>query len=261
MTIMSVDASQRTAARVAGVACLISMAAVVFAQFGIQSHLIVAGNAADTARNIMAHERQFRIAIALDLIYGAGVVVLLTALYVILKPVHRSLALLAASFRLVYALMWLVVGLNSLFVVLRLLGGAGYLDVFETDRLQALTRLSLGAASDAYYAGLPFYALASTVCSYLWFRSNYIPRALAAWGGISSVWCVICAFAFIVVPHFEKTVNLWWFDSPMALFEIALSSWLLFKGLGPSERIEPGSAGDRAQAGAKGTRTERLEAS
>ena len=51
-------------------------------------------------RNIMAHELLFRINIACDLIYGAGLVVLLTALYVILKPVNRSHALLAAFFRL-----------------------------------------------------------------------------------------------------------------------------------------------------------------
>jgi hypothetical protein len=80
------------------------MATVVFANFGIHARLIVAGNAAETARNIMAHERLFRIGIACGLIDGAGLVVLLTALYVILKPVNRSVALLSAFFRLEYAL-------------------------------------------------------------------------------------------------------------------------------------------------------------
>ena len=92
MTISSIDESQRTAARVAGFTSLFTMAIVSFAYLGIQARLIVAGNAAETARNIMAHERLFRINIACDLIYCAGVVVLLTALYVILKPVNRSLA-------------------------------------------------------------------------------------------------------------------------------------------------------------------------
>jgi Domain of unknown function (DUF4386) len=58
---------------------------------------------------------------------------------VILKPVHPGLAFLAACFRLVYAAMWVVMALNFL-AVLRLLGGAGYLQVFEADRLQALAR-------------------------------------------------------------------------------------------------------------------------
>ena len=238
MTITTIDESQRTAAKVAGFTCLFMMAIVVLANFGIHERLIVAGNAADTARNILAHETLFRINIACFLIYSMGVVVLLTALYVILKPVNRSLALLAAFLRLVYGLTWIVIALN-LFEALRLLSGADYMRVFETDRLQALARLSQATSFDVYYVGLLFYALASTVCSYLWFKSNYIPRGLAAFGVISSAFCVACTFVFIIVPGFARVVNLWWFDSPMAVFEIALSFWLLFKGLRPYRTVEP----------------------
>ena len=238
MTIRTIDESQRKAARVAGLTCLFTMAIVVFANFGIYERLIVAGDAAETARNIMAHETLFRIGIACGLIYSVGLVVLLTALYMILKPVSRGLALLAAFWRLVYALMWILMTLN-LFEALRLLSGAAYLHVFEADRLQALARLYLAGSFDVYYVGLLFYALASTVCSYLWFRSKYIPRALAAWGVIASAFCVACTFVFIIFPNFAKVVNLWWFDSPMAVFEIALSFWLLFKGLKPSGIFEP----------------------
>lgn len=54
---------------------------------------------------------------------------------------------------------------------------------------------------------------------------------------ISSAWCVACTIAFIIFPDFASTVNLWWFDSLMSIFEIVLSFWLLFKGLRPSGRI------------------------
>ncbi len=133
MTISTIDQSQRKAARIAGFTCLFTMAIVIFANFGIHARLMVAGNAAETARNIMAHERLFRIGIACGLIYCAGLVVLLTALYVILKPASPGLALLAAFWRLVYALMWVLMTLN-LFEALRLLSGADYLRVFEADR-------------------------------------------------------------------------------------------------------------------------------
>ena len=159
-------------------------------------------------------------------------VVLLTALYVILKPVNQGLALVGAFFRLVFALLWLLTTLNML-SALRLLGSASYLQVFEADRLQALARLHLAANFDAYYVGLPFFGLACTVCAYLWLKSNYIPKGLAVFGVISSAWCVICAFIFLIFPSFNKIVNDYWFDSPMALFEMALSFWLLFKGLRP----------------------------
>jgi Domain of unknown function (DUF4386) len=233
MTTTTIDEAQRKAARVAGFAFLFTFVIVILANFGINERLNVAGNAAETARNILAHERLFRIGIACDLMYCTGLVVLLTALYVILKPVSQGLALLAAFSRLVYAVMWVLMTLKC-FEALRLLKGAAYLQVFEVERLQALAKLSLGARFDEYYVGLPFFALASTICSYLFFKSGFIPKALAAIGVIASAWCVVCAFAFIVFPDFNKIVNDWLFDTPMGLFELALGVWLLFKGVRPS---------------------------
>ena len=233
MTTSTIDNSQRTAAKVAGFACLFGMAIVVYSNYGIYEHLIVPDNVAETARNIVAHETLFRLSLVCNVAYTTTVVVLLAALYVILKPVNAGLALVGAFFRLVFALMWLLTALNML-SALRLLGSASYLQVFEADRLQVLARLHLGANFDDYYVGLPFFSLASTVCSYLWLKSKYIPRGLAIFGVISSAWCVICAFVFLIFPHFNKIVNDYWFDSPMAIFELILSFWLLFKGLRPA---------------------------
>jgi Domain of unknown function (DUF4386) len=230
VTASPIDDSQRTAAKVAGLSCLLTMAIVVFANYGLLNPLIVPGDAAETARNIAAHETQFRIAVTCFLIYSAGVVVLLAALYVVLKSINPGLALVGALFRLVFALLWLLTALNML-GALRHLGSISYLQVFEADRLQALARLHLAANFDDYYVGLPFFGLAATVCSYLWFKSGYIPKALAALGLVSSAWCVLCAFIFLILPHFNKIVNDYWFDSPMAIFEMVLSFWLLFKGV------------------------------
>jgi hypothetical protein len=132
--------------------------------------------------------------------------------------------------------MWVGMTLN-LFDALRLLSGADYLRGFEPERLQALTRLSLSAGLDGYYVGLLFWALAATLGSYLFFKSHYIPRALATFGMVASGWCAVCTLAFIIFPGFGNVVNLWWFDSPMALFEITVSFWLLFKGLHLPPRI------------------------
>jgi len=237
MTMSTITGLQRKAARVAGFAYLITFATVAYVNFGIHDRLIVENNAVETARNILTHEQLFRIGIAGDLIYCAGVVVLLTALYVILKPVNWGLALLATFWRLVWVLMWLVMTLN-LFDALRLLNGANYLRAFEAERLQALARFYLGTSFDYYYVGLLFGALAS----YLWFKSRYIPWVLAVFGVVSSAFCVACTFVFYIFPNFNKTVNLWWFDTPMGIFDIATSFWLLFKGLRPSGIAEPHKA-------------------
>ena len=242
MTISKIDNSQRTAAKVAGWSGLLTFAIVVFGNFVLLNPLTVPGNAAATAQNIVAHETQFRLTVVCFLTYSLGVVVLLSALYVILKPLNPGLALVGALSRLVFAFLWLLSTLNML-SALRLLSNANYLQVFEPDRLQALAKLHLGANFDDYYVGLPFFGLAATICAWLWLESNYIPRGLALYGVISSAWCVFCAFVYLIFPHFNKIVNDWWFDFPMAVFELVLSFWLLFKGLKP---VEP----TQARAGA-----------
>jgi hypothetical protein len=232
MTTSKIDNSQRTAAKVAGWSGLITFAIVVFGNYMLLNPLIVPGNVAATAQNVVAHQTQLRVTAVCFLTYSLGVIVLLTALYVILKPINPGLALIGALFRLVFALLWLLAPLNLL-GALRLLSNASYLQVFEPDRLQAMARLHIGANFDAYYVGLPFFGLAATVCAWLWLKSKYIPRGLSIFGVIASAWCVLCAFIFLIFPHFNKVVNDYLFDSPMALFELIVSFWLLFKGLKP----------------------------
>jgi hypothetical protein len=229
----TIDNSQQTAAKIAGVTGLLAVVIVVFGNYVLLSPLIVPRDAAETARNIMAHQTQVRAALVCFLLYSANVVVLLAALYVILRPVDRILALIGALFRLVFAVLWLLATLNLL-GSLRLLGTVPYLEVFQPEHVQALARLQIAANFDDYYIGLPFFGLAATICAYLWLRSGYIPKALAGFGVISSAWCVLCAFVFLVFPNFNKVVNDYIFDTPMAIFELVVSFWLLFKGLQPA---------------------------
>jgi len=240
MTISKIDNSQRTAAKVAGWSGLLTFAIVVFGNFVLLNPLTVPGNAAATAQNIVARETQFRLTVVCFLTYSLGVVVLLSALYVTLKPLNPGLALVGALSRLVFAFLWLLSTLNML-SALRLLGNANYLQVLEPDWLQALAKLHLGANFDDYYVGLPFFGLAATICAWLWLKSNYIPKGLAIFGVISSAWCVLCAFVFLIFPHFNKVINDYIFDTPMALFELIVSFWLLFKGLSPKIQSTPES--------------------
>jgi len=235
------NASQRTAAKVAGVAGLLAFVLVVFGNYVLLGPLVIPRNAADTARNILAHQTQFRAALTCFITYDIGAIVLATALYVILAPVNRGLALTGAFFRVVFAILWLIAPLNSL-AALRLLGDAPYLKIFEPERLQALARVQIAASFDDYYVGLPFFGLAATVCAWLWLKSKYIPRGLAIFGVIGSAWCVFCAFAYLIFPNFNKIVNDYIFDTPMALFELIVSFWLLFKGLRPaaSNQVQTG---------------------
>src|SRR5438874_6632959 len=132
-----IDNSQRTAAKVAGVTGLLTFVIVVLGNYALLNPLVVAGDAVATAQNIVAHQTQLRVAVVCFLTYSLGVVVLLTALYVILKPINPGLALVGALFRLVFALLWLFAPLNLL-GALRLLSNANDLPPLERDRWPAL---------------------------------------------------------------------------------------------------------------------------
>ena len=110
----NIDNSQRRAAKIAGWSYLASFAVVVFANYVLLGPLIIPRNAVDTARNILAHQTQFRIALTLFLTYSVGAVILAGALYIILKPINHYLALLGALFRVVFAMSWLLSAIHLL---------------------------------------------------------------------------------------------------------------------------------------------------
>jgi len=225
-----IDRSQRNAARVAAVTYPLTFLISAIAFYRLYVPLLVLNNTAATIRNFAAHEQTFRVYLAATLAYGVGVMVLLTALYVVLKPISQGLALFATLCRLAYALMWFA-QLLDLLGALRAVGGAGYLQVFDSERLQALASLQRASGGDAYYVGLGLYGLGTVVFGYLWFESGYVPRLLAAWGILSSLFMGFCAFAYLLFPSFGAIVSVNWYEIPVALFELGISAWILAKGL------------------------------
>lgn len=248
MTIGTLDESQRKAATVVGFAYLFALPPAIFAEFYVRTQLIAFDNAAQTALNIMAHERLFRLGTASNLTVFAVDVVLIIALYTVLKPVNRSLALLATGWGLIETAILVVVTLSD-FDVLRILSGADYLHAFEANQLQAMARLSLSAHTDAYNIGLVLAGLRSTVFCYLWFKSRFIPRALAAWGMFASVLMGASAFSFIIFPELAKVVAVEIYGAPIFFFELTMGFWLLLRGL-PSSGAAPDRVSVSAQTGA-----------
>jgi len=228
-TMTEPDAIQRRWARVVGFSYVFALAPAVFAEFYVLGRL-VSDNAIVTAQNIIAHERLFRLGIASNLLVFATNVLLVTALYVVLERVNRRLALLATFFRLVETTILIVAVLND-FYVLRLLSGASYLTTVNSDELAALPRVSIGAHSSTYNVALILFGFGSPVFCYLWLRSGYIPKPLAVWGLLASVWIGSCAFTFVVFPELTKVISVGYYGGPIFLFELTMGLWLLFKGV------------------------------
>ena len=240
-SLTELDTIQRRWARVVGFSYVFALLPAIFAEFYVSGRLFISDNAIATAQNIIAHERLFRLGIASNLLVFVADVLLVTALYVVLERVNRRLALLAAFFRLIETTILFVAVLND-FDVLRLLSGASYLSAMNSDELAALARVSIGAHTSAYGVALLVFGFGSPVFCYLWLKSGYIPKPLAVWGLLASVWIEICSFTFVVFPELQKVISVGYYGGPIFLFELTIGLWLLIKGAGGESR-ETGGAG------------------
>jgi hypothetical protein len=220
---------QRTAARLVGFLYIIQMATGVFGEVFVRGRLIVPGDATKTALNILGSERLFRLSIAGDLFTYIGVIVLMWAFYVVVRPVNKNLALLAVLFRLAETAVLCVATVNSL-VALKLLSGAASLKVFEQKQLQSLADLAIGVQGLGMSVGFILLGLGSAVFAYLLLKSRYVPAALAAWGIFSSLVLAIVSWAVLVFPELGKAVGLA-FMAPMGIYEVGLGLWLVVRGL------------------------------
>jgi hypothetical protein len=220
--------SQAKAARLAGLLYLIAMASGLFAEFYVHfpSRLIISGDAA-TASNIMANERLYRVGIANNIVTFAMDVVLVWALYVLLRPVNRNLALLAVFFRMVETTI-ACVAIIHYYVAMQFVSDADRLKVFNSEQLQALSIMHYTYASTFSVVAI-FLGFGSTIFNYLFFRSGYIPKILAAWGIFSSLVLLVSQFTIIIFPDLEKIIIPASFG-PIVVDEIALGFWLLIKG-------------------------------
>jgi hypothetical protein len=235
MRLRPIEPEQRTAAKVVGVLYLLLMVTGLFGIFtGVyaRGQLIVPGDAVQTASNLAASERLFRVGAVSNLITFAGDVALVLALYVVLQPINRNLALLAAFWRLAESAILAVTTFNE-FAAVQLLSGAAYLRAFDTQQLLGLARSAANVEAHGYLAGVVFLGLGSTVFSYLWLESRYIPRGLAGWGIFSSLLVVIANLAILVFPDLAAVAIPLNF-APLAIFEVATGLWLLIRGLRPT---------------------------
>ena len=235
--------SPRQTARIAGAAYLVQYGTSVFPEFFVRPALIVDGDVARTASNILAHEPMFRFAIVSDLLAGVAVVVLNAALYELLAPVHRSLARVAAFWRLVEVAVGSVIALSG-FAVLSLLSGAEPLQPFAPRELHGLVHAIFGARESGYMMLLLFFGLGSTTYMYLLFRSRYVPRALALLGLVGSALAALFALTRMLFPAFITAAFaaarelppialalLALVLAPILLLEFVLGLWLLVKGV------------------------------
>jgi hypothetical protein len=246
MTLYTIDESQRKAAKVAGILYLFTILAANFAEFYVRRKLIVPADAVRTVTNIAQHEYLFRLGITTDLIMLAASVMLAVALYVILKPVNRNLALVAMFWWLVEcSVAAATAGID--FAAVLSLTGSNFSPALNPEQLQALARLLISLDTGGNRAAALFFGLGSTLFCYLWFKSRYIPRLLAALGILASLVPTLVPLSAIVFSSLaDAPLRRARSGIPIAIFEVIVGFWLLTKGINASlpsgSSIEPSSS-------------------
>jgi uncharacterized protein DUF4386 len=221
------NSSPQVYARLAGVLLLISVVAGGFGEFFVPTTVIVAGDAAATAHNIVANASLYRMGFAGYLVEAMCDLSLTLVFYVLLRPVHKDLALLAVFIRLVGTA---VFAAGELFYLapLLILGGADHLKSFSPDQLNGLAYLSLniyGYGADRLANVL--YGAGSIVLGYLMFRSGFLPRILGLLMTLGGLGFAIRGFLLVLAPAYASFA----FMLPAALAGLALILWLLARGV------------------------------
>jgi hypothetical protein len=218
--------SIQTYARVAGVLFLLSMVAGLFGELYAPSHVIVSGDAAATAKNIVVFNSLFRAGFAAYLVEAVCDISLSLVMYEMLKPVRKDLALLAAFFGLVSTAVFAVAELFY-FGSSLLVGGTGYLKSFSPDQLNSLGLLSLKMYGLGGGIFMVFYGIATLLRGILIYRSGYLPRALGALLALAGLGFIASNFVVVLVPAYASDLLL----LPMFLAVLSMTGWLLVKGV------------------------------
>jgi hypothetical protein len=171
------ETSPKLQARVAGGLHGLTILTGVFAQIFVSGALVVDGDAAATAANILAHKSWFQLGFAVYLVEMACQITATALFYELLKPAGRSVSLVAAFLGLAGCV---VKTLGRLFYLapLFILGGARYLNAFSSDHLQALALLFLKMNDHGAGIGMVFFGFYALLKGYLIVRSTFLPRIL-----------------------------------------------------------------------------------
>src|SRR6266700_2196207 len=215
------------AARIAGAIYLSMVFTAPFSLIYVPSKLIVRGNAAATADNILAHETMFRLSIFGDLLGHVIFICLAIALYRLLSSVNKTWAMLMVAFVLVSAAVGFLNALNNIAAVILFRGGE-FLDVLDKTQLNALGYLfirlhSQGISIDEIFWGVWLFPFGLLV-----FRSGFLPWWIGVWLMINCFGYVFLSVIGFFFPAYDDKAFL--YLQPVLFGELAIMLYLLIRG-------------------------------
>ncbi len=205
----------------------------------IGGQIIVDGDAAATANNILAQKDLFELGFTFYLIEMTCQIAQAVLFYILLKPVNRNVALLAMVFFLVGCT---IKTLSRLFYIapLLVLGSSPYLTIFSAEQLQALALLLLNVNNQAAGMALAFFGVSTFLNGYLIFRSAFLPRILGVLSMLGGLGWLTFLYPSLGNQLFMYLILLGLIGS------VSLIVWLLAKGV----NVEKWNEASRLQSAA-----------
>ncbi len=216
-------------ARIAGMCYLLVIAGGLYAEVFVRGSLLVAGDAAATARAIAANEALWRSGVAVHLLYLVPAIVTNVLICGLFKAVEPTLARLA----LVFSVAGVVVEAASLLylsVPLGMIEHSGALTALGEGQRQAWSYLAIGLFDTGFGFALLFFAGFCVLIGTLILRSRLIPRVIGAMMILAGLCYVVNTLALLLSPALSDRL-VPGILLPVGLAELSLALWLTVKGV------------------------------
>ena len=223
------DQTKRTA-RIAGLLYLIIIVTAGFSEAGVRASVIVPGDAAATAANIRASEMLFRAGFVADLVAFMSDLAVAVLLYVLLRPVSRTVAMVAAGFRLLAHPAIAAVNMLNHLGALMVLGGPAYLSSFDPQQREALALLAMEMHGYGYLIGGAFFGVHLALLGWLLARSELFPTVLGLLVAAAAAGYLVESFGMFLFPAHEA-IYTGLVTVTAVLGEVVLCLFLLVKGV------------------------------
>lgn len=220
-----VEISVRTYCRAVAVFLLFSIVGGFFGELYVPS-LMSGDDAASTAAQLRNNDALFRLGFAAYLLEAVSDVVLAWLFYVLLRPVHRDLALLSAFFGLVSTALFATTKMFY-FSAPMFVSGSTDLAAFPPAQLDSLATAFVSLYARLSGLSMLFYGIAWIIRGYLTFKSGYLPRSLGVLMLVAGLGFVAKTLTYLLAPSFSSDLLL----APMFLTAVSVMIWMLTKGV------------------------------
>lgn len=220
--------SQMAYAKFAGFLYLIIIVCGISSELLIRSNLIVSGDSVTTIANILASESLFRLGFISDVIMIISDVAIAVVFYILLRPVSKALAIMAAMFRLIQASV-LAGNMLNYFSALVLLKGTSYSAIADSNEINTMVMMFLELHGYGYDLGLIFFGVSCFFMGYLIVKSAYFPTILGYGITVSGMVYLLGSFISFIYPEYVSMIEPVYIIPLIA--ELSFCIWLLTKGV------------------------------